>query len=92
MQITLKVKSVQSLNASSPTITFLSGSLLWIAMHTNGSVIEQSAETATTCNIKVTTSIWHISQHDKSQIDGLSIACVRMCIAEVNSRLDPVEF
>jgi hypothetical protein len=31
MQVTLKVKSVQSLGASSPTLTFLSGSLLWVA-------------------------------------------------------------
>jgi hypothetical protein len=53
---------------------------------------EQCPETAIIRNIEATPSIWHISQHDRAQILGLSIACVTMCIAETRTKLDPVEF
>ena len=92
MQITLKVKSTQSIQASSPTLTFLAGSLEWLALMDNATVRNQSPVSCDLRGVKATTSIWHISTFPASERFRLCKGCVHMCVAETGVVLSPVEF
>jgi hypothetical protein len=57
MQITLKVKSTESLGASSPTMTVLAGSLKWQVMYLDGRVGDHDQFSKFKNNIQVTPSL-----------------------------------
>ncbi|KAG7358005.1 RNA polymerase Rpb1, domain 2 [Nitzschia inconspicua] len=92
MQITLKVKSTQSLGSGSPSMTFLSGDEPWPVILVSGATSTQDSNNYTKDDIESTPSIWHISQCSADRRKELSINCIIMCVSETGVSLDGAEF
>jgi hypothetical protein len=92
MQITLKVKSGESIGGSSPTITLLSGAERWPVMYLDGSSGEHTRNSRSRVDLEATPSLWEISHCPLDRRLQLSENCIYLCSAETGVILDPMEF
>lgn len=93
MQVTLKVKSTQSLNSYSPTLTLLSGSSSWPIITSEGSTLNSDSQNIRITGVLATSNLWHMSMmQNNSNLLEMCKACLCLCIAETGVVLDPAEF
>ena len=93
MQVTLKVKSTESLDSYSPTLTLLSGSKSWPVITSEGYTMNSDSNNVRVTGILATPNLWHMSilQHDDNLVE-LCKKCLCMCMSEIGVVLDPAEF
>lgn len=93
MQVTIKVKSADSVSSTSPSLTVFNGGSEYIMIRTDGTVINTSDVDQDLVDISVTTSLSQISSlTDTLQKDRLCRELVRLMCVECNRRLDHSEF
>lgn len=92
MQITLKVKSVDSIEGLSPTLTMLHGSTTWPVVLRNGTVELHKFGQENCHDVEASPSLWEISRAGENQRLDLCVGCLTMCISETQVSLDPAEF
>ena len=92
MQITLKVKSTNSVDNLSPTLTMLQGSTSWPTIMTDGTTQIHTVTTDVSHDVEASPSLWEISRLPSLKRFSVCKGCVIMCVAETRSMLDPVEF
>lgn len=75
MQITLKIKSIQSVSMASPTLTLLEGSISWPVIMDDDKMVIHSEKIHLLLGVKATPSIWHISRLDRGSRKKLCVHC-----------------
>ena len=79
--VTLKVKSGDSIESTSPTLALLRGSTSWPVITSSGAMETVNVSSCVGIIIRATSSIWHISELPAEFTTHMCESAVMMCLA-----------